>query len=59
MASDSLALSNYMIVARLITARVEPRIVGIKPVSAPTLGKYTPKSEIILLDHLRNKGEAL
>jgi hypothetical protein len=59
MASDSLALSNYMIVARLITARVEPRIGGQKLVSAHTPPKYTPKGEIMLLEQLRKEREAL
>lgn len=59
MASDSLALSNYMIVARLITTCVEPRTGSRKPVSAHNPPRYTPKGETILMEQLRNKREAL
>lgn len=58
MPSDSLTYTDYMLLARWLTGRLEPRIRGCGAVSAPTLGKYTPKSETILLDHLRNKGDA-
>ena len=59
MPSDSLTLSNYMAIARWLTGKLEPRIGGQKPVYGPTLPKYTPKEETMLLDHLRNKREAL
>ena len=58
---DSLTYTSYFRIALWLTGRLEPRIGGRKPVSAPTLGKYTPKGETILLAHLnereRNKRE--
>jgi hypothetical protein len=59
MPSDSLTYTDYMLLARWLTGRLEPRIREQKSVSAHTQPRYTPKSETILLDHLRNKGEAL
>lgn len=64
MASDSLALSNYMIVARFLAGRVDSTLVRLQkrtqePVSSNTPPKYTPKKETVLLAHLRGKKEAI
>lgn len=55
MASDSLALSNFMLLARFLTARVEPRIMGRNGLSATPPPKYTPKDETMLLAHLNER----
>ena len=64
MASDSLTLSNYMIVARFLAGRVDSTLVRLqkrtqKPVSAHTPPKYTPKKETVLMEHLRKERGAL
>jgi hypothetical protein len=59
MPSDSLTYTDYMLLARWLTGRLESRIGGQKLVSAHTPPKYTPKGETILLDHLRKEREAL
>ena len=59
MPSDSLTYTDYMLLARWLTGRLEPRIGGQKLVSSHTPPKYTPKKETILLEQLRNEREAL
>lgn len=59
MPSDSLTYTDYMLLARWLTGRLEPRIGGQEPVSADTLPNYTPEEKELLLAHLRNKREAL
>lgn len=55
MASDSLTYTNYMLLARWLTGRLEPRIGSRKPVSAHTPPKYTPKDETMLLAYLNER----
>ena len=58
MPSDSLSLADYMLLARELTSLVNPRIRGRNGQKAHTPPKYTPKDEIMLMEHL-NEREAL
>ena len=64
MPSDSLTLSNYMIVARFLAGRVDSTLVRLqkrtqKPVSVTPPPRYTPKGEVMLLERLRKEREAI
>jgi len=58
MPSDSLTYTDYMLLARWLTGRLEPRIREQKSVSAYTLPNYTPEEKELLLTHL-NERESL